>query len=108
MAAPERAADSPFSEIKREIYCGNSLRPISPAKSGFILSISLYSFSFLCTNSGDEFSLADLSHLPNTQYLVTAANRAEIFTSKQNVGRWWDEISSRDSWKKVVEMQKSS
>ncbi|EXB88221.1 Glutathione S-transferase F8 [Morus notabilis] len=58
--------------------------------------------------AGDEFSLADLSHLPNTQYLVTAANRAEIFTSKQNVGRWWDEISSRDSWKKVVEMQKSS
>ncbi|KAL5557793.1 hypothetical protein UlMin_034004 [Ulmus minor] len=55
--------------------------------------------------AGDEFSLADLSHLPNTQYLVTAGKRAELFTSKKNVGRWWAEISGRDSWKNVVEMQ---
>ncbi|KAJ9545905.1 hypothetical protein OSB04_025612 [Centaurea solstitialis] len=55
--------------------------------------------------AGDEFTLADLSHLPNTQYLVEKANRGELFTSRKNVGRWWDEISSRPSWKKVVEMQ---
>ncbi|TXG51978.1 hypothetical protein EZV62_021147 [Acer yangbiense] len=57
--------------------------------------------------ASDEFSLADLSHLPNAHYLVTATDRGEIFTSRKNVGRWWDEISSRDSWKKVVDMQKS-
>ncbi|KDP36862.1 hypothetical protein JCGZ_08153 [Jatropha curcas] len=57
--------------------------------------------------AGDEFSLADLSHLPNTQYLVAATDRAELITSKQNVGRWWSEISNRQSWKKVVEMQKN-
>ncbi|KAI9201063.1 hypothetical protein LWI28_017496 [Acer negundo] len=57
--------------------------------------------------AGDEFSLADLSHLPNAHYLVTATDRGEIFTSRKNVGRWWDEISSRDSWKKVADMQKS-
>ncbi|KAG2698244.1 hypothetical protein I3843_07G140800 [Carya illinoinensis] len=55
--------------------------------------------------AGDEFSLADLSHLPNTQYLVTTSGRGELFTSRKNVGRWWNEISSRDSWKKVVDMQ---
>ncbi|KAI3757312.1 hypothetical protein L6452_04846 [Arctium lappa] len=55
--------------------------------------------------AGDEFTLADLSHLPNTQYLVEKTNRAELFMSRRNVGRWWDEISSRPSWKKVVEMQ---
>ncbi|KAE8723367.1 putative Rhodanese/Cell cycle control phosphatase superfamily protein [Hibiscus syriacus] len=58
--------------------------------------------------AGDEFSLADLSHLPNAHYLVTATDRGEMFTSKKNVGRWWGEISSRDSWKKVVDMQKQS
>ncbi|MBA0860657.1 hypothetical protein Goshw_019812 [Gossypium schwendimanii] len=58
--------------------------------------------------AGDEFSLADLSHLPNTHYLVNATDRGELFTSKKNVGRWWAEISSRDSWKKVVDMQKHS
>lgn len=57
--------------------------------------------------AGDEFSLADLSHLPNTHYLVNATDRGELFTSRKNVGRWWGEISSRESWKKVVEMQKS-
>ncbi|XP_073294854.1 glutathione S-transferase PARB-like [Primulina huaijiensis] len=57
--------------------------------------------------AGDEFTLADLSHLPNTQYLVNGTDRGEIFTSRENVGRWWGEISSRESWKKVVEMQNS-
>ncbi|GKU90185.1 hypothetical protein SLEP1_g4215 [Rubroshorea leprosula] len=56
--------------------------------------------------AGDEFSLADLSHLPNTHYLVSATDRGELFTSRKNVGRWWGEISGRDSWKKVVQMQK--
>lgn len=55
--------------------------------------------------AGDEFTLADLSHLPNTHYLVTSGNRADaMFGSRKNVGRWWEEISSRESWKKVVEM----
>ncbi|KAK9129352.1 hypothetical protein Sjap_009839 [Stephania japonica] len=55
--------------------------------------------------AGDEFSLADLSHLPNTQYLVDRTDKGGLFTERKNVGRWWDEISSRDSWKKVVDMQ---
>lgn len=57
--------------------------------------------------AGDEFSLADLSHLPNTQYLVNVADRGELFTSRENVGRWWTEISTRESWEKVVEMQEA-
>lgn len=57
--------------------------------------------------AGDEFTLADLSHLPNTHYVVNVGNRGEAFSSRKNVARWWNEISSRDSWKKVVEMQNS-
>ncbi|KAM3289473.1 glutathione S-transferase [Capsicum chacoense] len=57
--------------------------------------------------AGDEFTLADLSHFPNIQYLVNGTDRAELFTSRENMGRWWGEISSRESWKKVVEMQNS-
>lgn len=56
--------------------------------------------------AGDEFSLADLSHLPNGHYLVNATDRGELFTSRNNVGRWWTDISTRDSWEKVVEVQK--
>ncbi|XP_058115548.1 glutathione S-transferase F8, chloroplastic-like isoform X2 [Magnolia sinica] len=57
--------------------------------------------------AGDEFTLADLSHLPNTQYLVHNTDRSEMFASRKNVSRWWEEISGRASWKKVVEMQKN-
>lgn len=56
---------------------------------------------------GDEFTLVDLCHLPNTHILVNGSNRAELFTKRKNVGRWWTEISSRESWEKVVEMQNS-
>ena len=56
--------------------------------------------------AGDEFSLADLSHLPNAHCLVTATDRAQLFTSKKNAGRWREEISGWASWKKVLEMHK--
>ncbi|KAJ0966919.1 hypothetical protein J5N97_023836 [Dioscorea zingiberensis] len=56
--------------------------------------------------AGDEFTLADLSHLPNSQYIVTKSQKVrELFKSRKNVDRWWRAISSRSSWKKVVEMQ---
>nr|WQA41652.1 glutathione S-transferase [Salix lindleyana] len=58
--------------------------------------------------AGDEFTFADLSHLPNGDYLVNATDKGHLFTSRENVGRWWNEISDRESWKKVVEMRKSS
>ncbi|XP_058725427.1 glutathione S-transferase-like [Vicia villosa] len=56
--------------------------------------------------AGDEFTLADLSHLPNIHYLVgTDDDTASLFTSeRENVTRWWTEISTRESWKKVVDL----
>lgn len=56
--------------------------------------------------ASDDFSLADLSHLPNAQ-LLSGTNAGELFRSRKNVERWWGEISTRESWKKVVEMQSS-
>ena len=56
--------------------------------------------------AGDEFTLADLSHLPNAHYLVNKTERGrKLFTSRKNVERWWNAISSRPSWKQVVQMQ---
>ncbi|KAG6390624.1 hypothetical protein SASPL_148362 [Salvia splendens] len=54
--------------------------------------------------AGDDFTLADLSHLPNAQYL-NGTDDGELFRSRKNVERWWGEVSSRESWKKVLEMQ---
>ncbi|CAI9117008.1 OLC1v1018314C1 [Oldenlandia corymbosa var. corymbosa] len=56
--------------------------------------------------AGGEFTLADLFHLPYCQLL--AGDDESMFRSRKNVGRWWDDVSGRDSWKKVLEMQKQN
>ncbi|KAH7690131.1 Glutathione transferase protein [Dioscorea alata] len=58
-----------------------------------------------CYLAGDEFTLADLSHLPNSHYLVTTEKGNELFYKRKNVQRWWHDISGRDTWKAVVRMQ---
>ncbi|KAJ8512331.1 hypothetical protein OPV22_002765 [Ensete ventricosum] len=55
--------------------------------------------------AGDKFTLADLSHLPNTQRLVSNTECRSLFTARKNVSKWWEAISRRASWKRVVEMQ---
>ncbi|KAK1325379.1 hypothetical protein QJS10_CPA01g00319 [Acorus calamus] len=56
--------------------------------------------------AGDDFTLADLSHLPNSHYLIKYNEEMQyLFESRENVWRWWEEISRRPSWEKVVQMQ---
>ncbi|XP_002530205.2 glutathione S-transferase F9 [Ricinus communis] len=57
--------------------------------------------------AGDFFSLADLSHLPFTQYLVGPMKRECMIKDRKYVSAWWDDISSRPSWKKVLELYRS-
>ncbi|KAI4341155.1 hypothetical protein MLD38_025913 [Melastoma candidum] len=54
--------------------------------------------------AGDFFSLADLSHIPFTELLVTKVGKEYMIRDRKHVSAWWDEISSRPSWKKVTEM----
>ncbi|KAJ0964034.1 hypothetical protein J5N97_029156 [Dioscorea zingiberensis] len=58
--------------------------------------------------AGDKFTLADLSHLPNAHRIVKSTECAKLFMSRKMVSRWWEEISGRLTWKKVVEMQKEA
>lgn len=53
--------------------------------------------------AGDFLSIADLSHLPFTHYLVGAMKKEYMIRDRKHVSAWWDDISSRPSWKKVVE-----
>ncbi|CAE6472095.1 unnamed protein product [Rhizoctonia solani] len=49
--------------------------------------------------AGDSFTLADLFHIPYGKHLSDIDSN--IFGSKPSVKRWWDDISSRASWKAV-------
>ncbi|BAT96904.1 hypothetical protein LR48_Vigan11g157100 [Vigna angularis] len=57
--------------------------------------------------AGDFFSLADLNHLQFTSYLVNEMERGFMVRERKNVSRWWDDISSRPSWKKVLQTYKN-
>ncbi|KAL0324989.1 UNVERIFIED_CONTAM: Glutathione S-transferase F9 [Sesamum radiatum] len=54
--------------------------------------------------AGDSFSLADLSHLPFGHYLVTSLGKEYMIRDRKHVSRWWDDISNRPSWKKVIQL----
>ena len=54
--------------------------------------------------AGDFFSLADLSHLPYTHYLINIAKKGEAITSRKHVNAWWERISSRPSWQHVLKL----
>ncbi|KAL4563611.1 hypothetical protein LXL04_027656 [Taraxacum kok-saghyz] len=53
--------------------------------------------------AGDFFSLADLSHLGFTDYLVGPCGKGYMIKDRKHVSAWWDDITSRPSWKKVIE-----
>ncbi|KAI3681116.1 hypothetical protein L6452_35899 [Arctium lappa] len=56
--------------------------------------------------AGDFFSLADLSHLPFTNYLVGPVGKEYMIKERKHVSAWWDDISSRPSWQKVLQLCK--
>lgn len=54
--------------------------------------------------AGEYFSLADLSHIPFTHLLVEKVGKEHFIRERKHVSAWWDEISSRPSWKKVSQL----
>ncbi|XP_077225589.1 glutathione S-transferase-like [Tasmannia lanceolata] len=55
--------------------------------------------------AGDNFTLADLHHLPYTFNLMSTP-KATLITSRPHVLAWWEDISSRPAWKKTAEGMK--
>lgn len=51
--------------------------------------------------AGDEFSLADLNHMPEL-YLLAKSQKADLINSRPHVKAWWDNISARDASKKTA------
>ncbi|KAF9621006.1 hypothetical protein IFM89_015828 [Coptis chinensis] len=52
--------------------------------------------------AGDFYSLADLTHLPYTYYLMKS-EWASLINSRPHVKAWWEDISSRPAFTKVAE-----
>ncbi|KAJ4828807.1 hypothetical protein Tsubulata_010823 [Turnera subulata] len=54
--------------------------------------------------AGDSFTLADLSHLPGTRYLLEEAGMEHLVKERKNVSAWWEDISDRPAWKKLMKL----
>ncbi|KAF8112904.1 hypothetical protein N665_0058s0005 [Sinapis alba] len=57
--------------------------------------------SFLASNS---FTLADLYHLPNVQYLMDTPTK-RLFKNRPSVHRWVAKIMARPAWKKACDVK---
>jgi|HubBroStandDraft_2_1064218.scaffolds.fasta_scaffold515757_2 glutathione S-transferase len=51
--------------------------------------------------TGAQFTLADICFMPYVEYLF-ASRAGEIIESRKNAARWWNEVSTRPSWKAVA------
>jgi glutathione S-transferase len=51
--------------------------------------------------AGGSFSLADISWMPYVQYTIQSGEGA-LITDRPNVATWWQRVSARPSWKKIV------
>ncbi|CAN6296637.1 unnamed protein product [Urochloa humidicola] len=56
--------------------------------------------------AGDNFTIADLSHLPNADRLASDPRSRRLFESRKNVSRWWAEVSGRETWQYVKSLQR--
>lgn len=77
------------------------------AKLGKVLDVYENQLSKSKFLAGDEFSLADLHHIPNVSYLLATPSK-KLFESRPHVNAWVIEITARPSWAKVVALRSQS
>ncbi|KAL4340675.1 hypothetical protein GQ457_08G021530 [Hibiscus cannabinus] len=53
----------------------------------------------------EKFTLVDLHHLPNVQYLMRTEVK-KLFDSRPHVSAWVADITARPAWSKVLDLQK--
>lgn len=56
---------------------------------------------------GNEFSLVDIHYLSLTQKLFEA-DAGYLINDRPHLKAWWERVSRRDSWKKVIEMSEKA
>ncbi|CAN6290764.1 unnamed protein product [Urochloa humidicola] len=116
LQAESQSFDAPSSELVFQLAFAPHLKDVNPdeariAENEKKLQSMLGVYDEILSKhnylAGDEFTLADLSHLPNSHYIVNSSDRGrKLFTAKKHVAKWYEKIASRESWRQVVKMQK--
>uniref|UniRef100_A0A1J3IXJ8 glutathione transferase n=1 Tax=Noccaea caerulescens TaxID=107243 RepID=A0A1J3IXJ8_NOCCA len=53
--------------------------------------------------AGEEFTMADLTHMPAMGYLMKT-DIDQMVKARKNMNRWWEEVTARPAWKKLMKM----
>ncbi|XP_027075661.1 glutathione S-transferase F11 [Coffea arabica] len=56
--------------------------------------------------AGDYYTIADMCHLPGITFLLTGNGFGHLIRERKSVNSWWNDISGRPAWKKVLELMK--
>jgi glutathione S-transferase len=67
-------------------------------KTFSVISVVLAKSPFL---AGDTFTIADIVYMPYLEYLMLSPAK-ETFEKHPHVVAWWNRVSERPSWRKVV------
>ncbi|KAL3527383.1 hypothetical protein ACH5RR_012039 [Cinchona calisaya] len=54
--------------------------------------------------AGNEYTIADMCHLPGIRFLMTDGGLGHLIRERKNVNSWWNDISNRPAWKKVLDL----
>eukprot|EP01018_Ginkgo_biloba_P017885 Gb_28401 [translate_table: standard] len=95
---PDYLSLQPFGKVP-------ALQDGNLTKLGTVLDIYEQRLSKTKYLASDFYSLADLTHLPFTYHVVNRPDKAYLIRDRKHVNAWWEEISSRPAWKKVLEME---
>lgn len=65
-----------------------------------VLSLTLWSFLLTISTALQHVTLADLFHLSFGELLINVL-KIDILSTRPNLAKWWNDISTRESWKVV-------
>ncbi|XP_020585824.1 glutathione S-transferase 3-like [Phalaenopsis equestris] len=90
--------------IKKLLFGGSADEDVvkeQVAKLSNVLDVYEKRLSLSKYLAGDEFTLADLNHLPYL-YALSKTGYAGLLSSRPHVNAWWEDISARPAWKKAI------
>ncbi|KAJ6568240.1 glutathione S-transferase-like protein [Mycena vulgaris] len=94
-------AEQLVSEVVFKAYKGGTTDPAEVTRLNKELAAKMDAYDQILGNSkylaGDHITLADLYHLPYAD-MVTNALKNDVMTTRPNVARWLEDISSRPAW----------
>ncbi|KAJ4491268.1 glutathione S-transferase III [Lentinula edodes] len=96
-----------FKPFKSGLSCDDELYTVLLKRVELVLDVYEVILGKQKYIGGDQYTLADIYHLPNGYTLQTQCGELVFLSEKRpNVARWWTEITGRDAWKQVGELNK--